>query len=537
MNERVAQVGNQIKGAFVKVGDSWNAQEPARKKLIMMIGAGLITVVVGLVVVLNIMSGRYVVLYESMGQDESVRAKGVLEAAGVPSRLNSSGQLEVPSKSINTAMGQLAMQGIPSTTLDYNILAEASGLTTTEFEKQEARKNQWQNRLQDTIKSMEGVQNAIVTLNMPNASTRAWDRESNTSSGSVTVFMKPGYVLTAEQAFGIRYLVGSSVGISPNDVTVMDGNFNLLAAAGQDYDAQAAATKVFLERMGLAEEVERRLEDKAKDVMSLMYSDPSRVRVNSTVDLDFDAMVTEIKEYFPLEGTMHGVVDQEEITAVMTPQDFAGGVVGETDNTDVPIYVTQNGDGTPDIVDFNRFFDYAVSYSLKQIEKDGPHMTSASISVVINDSLGVDTQQSLRTAIAMATNLPVENVAVTSILVPEEDETQVTDDTNTILGIPLLYIYIAAAVLLALILVLVLVLVLRAKSKKKRLALEQAELEAEQAEAERIQQEIEERKKQLKNAAAGEQAENAITNEVREFARNNPEITANLLRNWLKEGD
>ena len=58
-----------------------------------------------------------------------------------------------------------------------------------------------------------------------------------------------------------------------------------------------------------------------------------------------------------------------------------------------------------------------------------------------------------------------------------------------------------------------------------------------QAEAERIQQEIEERKKQLKNAAMGEESENAITNEVREFARNNPEITANLLRNWMKEGE
>ena len=52
-----------------------------------------------------------------------------------------------------------------------------------------------------------------------------------------------------------------------------------------------------------------------------------------------------------------------------------------------------------------------------------------------------------------------------------------------------------------------------------------------------VRQEIEERKRQLKDAAIGDQSENAITNEVRDFARTNPEITANLLRTWLKGGE
>lgn len=542
MNETVSKVGDQIKQAFAKVGEAWKNQEPARKRLILIIGAGLIALALGLVVFLNVRSGRYTVLYASMSQDESVLGKGILETAQIPSRINSEGQLEVPSKYINRAMGQLAMQGIPSTTLDYNILADASGLTTTEFEKRTALTNQWQNRLQDIIRSLEGVQNAFVTLKIDATnSNRVWDSQATQNSGSVVVHMKPGYVLTNDQAYAIRFLVGSSVGIAPEEVTVMDGAGNLLAAPGQAFDAQAAATSSFLERMDLEREIETRLSEKTANLLTLLYPEPDSFRISCTAQLDFDAMVTEMKEYFPLEGTIHGVVDQEELQAQMGLGQLTGGVVGETDNTDVPIYVDLNGDGQPDAVDFSRFRDYAVSYTLKQIEKGGPSLATATISVVINDSITNETRQSMRESIAQATNVPVDNISVQSFLVG--DNTNPPGGNNdgttpaTILGIPVLFFYIAVAVLVLLIVVLILVAILRSKAKKKRLLAEQAELEAEQAEADRIQQEIEERKKQLKDAAIGDQSENAITNEVREFARNNPEITANLLRNWLKEGE
>ena len=46
-------------------------------------------------------------------------------------------------------------------------------------------------------------------------------------------------------------------------------------------------------------------------------------------------------------------------------------------------------------------------------------------------------------------------------------------------------------------------------------------------------------KKQLSDAAKGETdpRDEAILEEVREFAKQNPEITASLLRAWLRAGD
>lgn len=537
MNERLASIGGQLKGAVTKITVTWKEQEPKRKRFILIIAAAVLALAVGIVIFLNVRSNRYVSLYDTMPPDEVTRAAGFLESAEtpIPVRINN-GKLEVPSKSVNRAMAILAVQGLPTTTLDYSIMDAAGGLTTTEFEKNTAWVHQQQNRLQDTIKTYEGVQNAIVTLNLKQDSNRVWDSQATTPTGAVSVTMKPGVILGEGQVSGIRHMVSGAVGIAPEDVTVTDGaTGELLAGAGQAYDPSSSMTKSFLERMDLEKAVEEDLKLKAANMLSLTYPDASRYRISCTVRLDTDAMVTEIKEYDPETIAL----DEEEIDAVLGMAQFAEGVVGETDNTDVPIYVDYDGDGNADSVDFHRYRDYAVSYVMRQITKDGASMAQATMGVAVDDTANNDKMQGLRATIANATGLELDNVTVTPFLIEPVVEPETPPWYADIFGEDFnpLILYIIIAAVVALILVLILVLVLRSKAKKKRLALEMAAAEAEAEEAERIQREIEERKNQLKNAAFADQKDNAITEEVREFARQNPEITANLLRNWLKEGD
>ena len=77
-------------------------------------------------------------------------------------------------------------------------------------------------------------------------------------------------------------------------------------------------------------------------------------------------------------------------------------------------------------------------------------------------------------------------------------------------------------------------LVLVRKRQKKRLA----EAEAESGMLiNSLQAEIEERKRQIADAANADNdpSDNAIVQEIRNFAKENPEITASLIRSWLKE--
>lgn len=537
MNEKVAEMGNQVSQAFAKLRDNWKNQDAGRRKNILVVAVVLVVAALVATLLLNLLGGRYVVLYADMSLDESTRALGVLQQANIPARINqSTGKLEVPSNRENEAMGQLATQGIPSSTLIYDIFSQAGGLTTTDFEKKEYQIYQTQNRLQDIIKTYNGVQNAYVTLNINRDSVRAWDAGSTKNSASVKVDLEPGVSLTPSQVSGIQYYVGSSTGIDPNEVTVLDSAGNLLAAAGNSQNGALLEGQQLLERIGLETEIEKSYIQKVANILSLPYPDSDAYRIGVTLEFDYDAIIREIMEYQPLEGTDGGVTQHESVQAGMGVGQYEG-VVGEENNTDVPQYIDLDGDGELDMVDYYRERDFLVSYVKEQIEKDGAKLVDASIAILIQGTLSNEERQALRESIAAATNRPIEDISVQTMMDTGAPQLPGQADSDTIAGLPAIFIYIAAGVAVLLVLVLVLILLLRGRAKKKRMAAELAAAAAEQEEAERVQREIEERKKQLKDAASGNESDNAITNEVRDFAKTNPEITANLLRSWLKEGE
>ncbi len=534
MAERLRTVGNQIRQAFAKVIEAFKNMEPARKRLLIILALVALVLAVGLVVFLNARAAQPVVLYPGLPQEEAVQGLAALQEGGIPGSLNEAGELEVPANQENAAMAQLATVGIPSSTLDYDIFGQANGLTTTDFEQQQYLVQQMQNRLQDIIKTYEGVDNAYVTLNISEDSSRVWDAANSPNTASVKVEMEEGRVLTSSQVSGIRHLVGPAAGIDPTQVSVIDNDGNTLAAAGEGYDEAMAETEDFLERQNFEAEVEQRLHDKTANILSLPYPNADDYRISVTATLDWDAMITESMEYIPLEGTEAGVMNSQEEQALMGTGQYAEGVVGETDNTDIPTYADLNGDGELDAVDYYSNREYLVSYIKQQIEKDGATLEEASIGVMVRGTLDNETEASLQELIATATSIPIANVNVQGMA----DGAVVDDETteNLIFGLPAIAVYIAAGVLVLMVIVLILILVLRRRAQKKRAEAEAAALAAEEEEALRVQEEIEERKRLLKDAAMTEQSENAITNEVREFARSNPEITANLLRSWLREG-
>lgn len=538
MNEKLSQAGGMVKQAFTKVRDHWKEQEPARKKRILVFASVLVAAAILLAVLSSAMGGRYVTLYQQMSREQVVEGLSVLQNASIPSRINqNTGYLEVPASRENEAMGQLAMAGLPSMELGYSIFESGTGLTTTQSEKYQYQVNQTQNRLQDIIKTMPGVQNAYVTLVLNNNSYAVWDETRSQNSGSVKIDLAPGYVLTPGQVEGIRYLVGSGAGIEPTNVAVLDTNGTMLAATGDEYMTNGDPAQLALSRLGVEQEYELRIKGKANEILSLVYPEPNSFVVAATVKMDYDQLSQELMEYIPLEDTGHGVLGYEDVMALLGVGQYAEGIVGEDQNTDVPEYADLDGDGEWESVDYSRAREFLVSYLNERRERTGPELVTATVSVVITAALTTEERQVLRESIGAANNLPIDNITVHGIQGTAVTPPAVIGSGSTIFGLPAMFVYIAGGTLLVVILALTVMLLLRSRGKKKRLAAERAAEQAEQEEAERIQREIEERKKQLKDAATGDQSDSAITNEVRDFARSNPEITANLLRTWLKEGE
>lgn len=529
-------MGEQIKRALASVKAYWAQLAPARKKLVAIVAGVLLAFAVGITALLNVGSAGYVRLYENMARNESAEVYNALLALDIPARM-ANGEVEVPKKSKDYAMAQLAMQNIPKTTLTYDIFNGGGGLTTTDFEKRQLLVQELQNRLQDTIRQYEGIKNAIVTLNIAQESNRVWETTSSRSTGSVSVVMEPGHTLSRDQVSGIKYLVAAGVGstMSVSDVKVIDAATSLSLKSREDADMSSA--EIGLERLGFEERIERRLVEKALNVLTIAYA-PEDIRVSATVELDYNKMLTESKQYSPSPQSNNnsGVLSHEQESHVSDGSRIAGGIVGEENNTDTPVYVDQDGDGDVDYINSTRTRDYAVSYITQQIEKDQAELISASLAVTIKGEVDELTRLSIIENVSKATNIQEANISVQNFVVDNGSVRTDAPPAPGLLDDPLILLMIAAASLLLLILIVVIILTARGRKRKKKAA-EQGQKAGEDGIGLDLQRDLEARKRMLLEGAELSKQENAITDEMKSFARENPEITANILRTWLKEDD
>lgn len=539
-------MGDKVKQSMGKAKSAWGNMAPKLRRVLIISLIGLLAFAVALTLFLNLNAGRWVLLFNNLESTESSEIYSILQDMEIPVQMNARGEVMVQASQQDYIVGQLAMKSYPRSALSYDIFEKANGLTTTDYEKQQLSIFQLQNRLQDTINLYHGVRSSVVTLNVSQNNVRVWEVGSARSTGSVTVQMQTGFQLTPEEVSGIKYLVSSSVpNMSVDDVEVFDAQTRKHLASSEEIDNSA---ELDYERLNFEERVERRLCEKALNVLTLAY-DPSDVRVSSTVVIDYAKMATESKQYQPSDASTNnsGVLEHQDMEQTTTTDQNAQGVPGEEDNTDVPTYVNGQVDNTQ-TERSSSSSDYAVSYILQQIEKDRAELKSASISVALNGQIDDIVRQSIVDNVSKATNIPPENVSVQSYVV------QTPNDRTGTTGLQLTPVMMLAIgggfLLLLLLLILLLVLLGRKKKKAKQkaedeaMAAAEAQIMPETAEDDllsaeddefSLQQELEERKRQLRENAQTNTADEAITNEVREFARNNPEITANLLRAWMKE--
>lgn len=530
-------MAEQIKRALASIKEYWVQLAPARKKLFAIIAGVLLAFAVGITVFLNFNGGSYVRLYENMASAESTEVYNALLSLNIPARM-ANGEVEIPRESKEYAKAQLAMQNIPKTTLSYDIFNGAGGLTTTDFEKRQLLVQQLQNRLQDTIRQYEGIKNAYVTLSIAQESNRVWETTTSRSTGSVSVVLQPGYSLSRDQVSGIKYLVASSVGstMTVGDVKVIDAATSISLKSREDADMSSA--DIGLERLGFEERIESRLVEKALNVLTIAYA-PEDIRVSATVALDYNKMLTESKQYSPSSDSRNnsGVLSHEEQSHVSDGSGITGGVVGEENNTDTPVYVDQNNDGTIDYINSTSSRDYAVSYITQQIEKDQAELISASLAITIKGEVDDLTRSSIIENVSKATNIQEANISVQNFVV---DAGHVTTDAKPSPGLlddPLIVIILAAAGLLLLIILIVIIILSGRRKKKRRKGADGSDKATPEPIGLDLQRDLEARKRMLLEGAELSKQENAITDEMKNFARDNPEITANILRTWLKEDD
>ena len=479
------------------------------------------------------------VLFPGISREENAEVFAVLQSRDVEVKRNDEGEVMVPESQIGDVMLDMSMLGYPKTALPFDIFTDNTGFTTTEFEKKQYLLLNLQDRIERTLKDMNGVKNAIVTLNVPDDSTYVWEETSSDSTGSVSLSFFPTFELSPDKVAAIKNLVANSVPrLLPENVTIINADTMEELISGD----MGSGSLYGLNRLDFEARVEEKLENKIKNVLALGYKS-NQIRVSATVVIDYDKMITEDLQYRP-EANGQGIVkDFQEQGSGNGAGMGAGGIAGEENNTDIPTYGgAAAGGGNNGGNDYYRSVDYLVSHIKRQIEKDNVELQKATVAISVNDDNLTETKkQQLIQAASKAANIAPEDIVVTSFKQLENPEVSVPDTIPVQAGTKGIWnnraVLYGIAGLIAVLLLLIVMLV----RKSKKIAQEDEELfgfagSDEEMGGDSAKQEPD-RKEEAVKISLSEQIKKSQNpaEQVKAFAKTNPEIIASMISSWLKE--
>lgn len=509
------------------------------KKLIILGAAILLIAAVSIAVVLN--NQPYEVLFSGLGKEEAQQIVDKLQEEGVEFRYKGDSTILVKKDELDITKAKLVQEGYPKSGFTYDTFKDNAGMMTTDSDKNTYKLYELQDRIGSTIRLFDGVEDAKVTIALGEKSKYALDDEAEKkSSATAVVTMKDGGVPTKEQSTAIQRLVAKSIpGMEMEDVAVFDGNGNDVT----EEDGTAADSSD-------AEEIAKVIEDQiAKRVMRILgpIYGKENVRVSAHARINMEKLIRETTTYNTPEK-----IDERDKTGIIHKEDLyneqsntdggAAGVAGADANADTPQYNTEGGIGNSEASSESISREYLVNQIKEQGQVSPGALDDLTISVAINgNGYGTLDEEQLRSLVGNASGIAVADQATKITIAsapfykpPVEDKEEEEDVTGEAGDVPWLYIILAAAA--ALILIVVILILLKKKKKKKaaeKAAEEAAALETMPKEmmpvpSTDMNQELQE----IQNDRGMELKKN-----IRDFAEQNAEISAQLLRNWLNGGD
>ena len=497
------------------------------KKIIIAVAAGLVVAAVVIALILN--NRPYAVLFTGLGEEEAREITAKLQEDGVAFRYEGDSTIMVQEKVVDQTKATLVQQGYPKSGFAYDTYIKNSGLMTTDSDKKTYELYDLQDRIGATIKLFDGVADAKVTIALGEDNRYVLNDSETKSSASVTVVMKDGGSPTKEQTAGIQRLVAKSVAnMAMEDVAVLDGNGNTISET-EDKTANSSDAEE------IAAVVEGQIEKKILKVLGPIYGEDN-VSVAARAKINMEQLIRESTTYNTPEK-----IDDEDKTGIISHEDTynersgsgntAGGVVGTETNADTAEYNTEGDGNGASASSESRSTDYLVNQIKEQGQLDSGALDDLTVSVVVNgNGFGSLREAQLRSLVGNAAGIVRAEQAdkITLASAPfdgraEDDEDAESASSTLLESIPLWAIIAAVALLLILTGIIVVLIIRRRRAEEE----EEEEILEEEVEHLDLNQELQ----QIQNDRGME-----LKRSIREFAEQNAEISAQLLKNWLNGG-
>lgn len=560
MNEQTKKNPKEgLKQFNQKVKTFWGNQTKKRK--ITLISSIVAIIVISAVIVGVMNRTKYVVLYPSLDKDETIEVTNELKGQSVDFK-EQDGKILIPSDKEESIRMQLANEGHPKSSPNYDFFIKNVNMMTTSEQRKIIEKYQLDQKLGSVIEQIDGIKDATVTITLPNKEGYVLskdDKNEEKATAGVTVTMTQGKELSPTQVKGIKKLVASSVpNLNEKEVTVVDTATGLeLSSDGNSQQKMDLAQFKFVVEKQFEADVSKNIQ---KVLEPLFGKNNVKVAVKSVIDID--KKIQEAITYTPSENNK-GVLANEKTEMEQETKDpnVASGVPGTDTNTDeVTTYPGVVKDGNTLYIKDNKSYEYLVSSVKEQIQKESGDLKDLTVSVAVNkESLSQPRKEELASLVANAAAVDSDKVVIYA-------DTFSTDDKPTSAGKAekenlfkkypwLIYAVIGAIVFILLTIIISSLIVKKRKkkqlaqgfpweenyedkNKKKRKFGKKGKEEEEEKPVEEVSQDTQQLDiEDIDLSDIKETKEQAMKREIVEFTTENPEITAQLIKTWLKGDD
>lgn len=536
------KINEQLKKYIDPIKNFWGKLSKKAKRIIFIVLGCAVAGSIVLGLLLN-RTTPYTVLYSGLGTDEAQEVMTKIQESGASCK-NENGIIYVPSDKENSLRMQLANEGYPKTTLGYSFFLNNVNTLTPDSERKIIDQYGLQDRLQSVIETLDPINAAYVTITIPSTETYAWDNNKEKATASVTVKVKDGISLSASQIKGIKNLVAKSVpNLTSDNVSITDSNGEELSADSSDL---SGGTQMDMSefKLKIEKQYENNIESKIVGLLARSYG-KNNISISVKSQMDLDKKIQDIVTYKPTTSDNKGIISKsQENDEVTKNASSGGGVAGTESNSDTSTttYPGVTVDGNTITAKDSKTYEYLVSKVQEQVQSDAASLKDMTISVIINTPAMTDqTKTDLTDAIANAAGVNASKVIVLSSTFATSAKPAATTPKQTL---PFNYLLIGGAALLLLLIVLaVVIIVVKKRKKRAKMLAENLGLEGEPGSPENIQ-DLEEPNnieiptesiEEIRSHANGK--EEHVKNDLKEFSSKNPEIAAQLIRNWLRGDD
>ncbi|MDD3765707.1 MAG: flagellar basal-body MS-ring/collar protein FliF [Eubacteriales bacterium] len=372
-----------------QLNNFWNSEDKKRRNKILVISGIILFAII--VFAFLVTRTQYTVLYSNLDSKEAGEIYNKLVEMKVDVKPQGSGTILVSKKQEAVVRMQLAAEGYPKSGFNYDYSDKSLGIGATDFDKRKTDRLEIQDRLQKAIKTMSGVQDAIVTISLPDQDSFVLKDDRQVATASVLLVLGNN-TLTAKQIKGIEELVAKSVlGLKPENVSIIDSNMNALNANISN------ESELVNSNFEIENEVRNTLQKRVLSLLEPVFG-KDNVVASVNVRLNFDKQVTEVTRFEPVvddEGIAVSINELKENVSNSTPQDQSG---------QIEYAMGANNQGEYERVD--RTINYEVNQIKEKIDKAQGNIEDITLSILINNrnidnSILEDVQQIVATAVGV----------------------------------------------------------------------------------------------------------------------------------------